>query len=538
MTTGDWQRFKDTVAFEHYIVYESQLDFTESIQKNTNVGLRRFPGEGRDLYHRLHQNPKLEKVFYRYMRSWSELANKDLVRNLDLSKTSRLLDAGGGDAVNALALARANPELRVTVLDIAHALPVTQAKIDESGMNDRVEAKALDILYEPFPDGYDCILFAHQLVIWTLEENTNMLRKAYDALPEGGRVVIFNYDSVGTAPGAGDDGMAVASILQLMRDVAGRADLKNNIIFLLTDGEELGLFGAHYFIKMLNETELQSINLVLNFEARGNDGIPLLFETSEKNFDLISKVSKAPEKVIAFSFTPLIYRMMQNDTDFTVFKNKELAGLNFAVVQGFEHYHRMSDSVENIPLATLFKYQKTVREIGRYFAEDVDIVTLGQQTRAVYFPVPGWGLVIMPLFLAFTLGGGVFILCLLWIKNGADRRPIMMFIPFLRSTAIFLLGLFSMTLAIKLPEISYLLTLPLLFFLLSHIILVKYHNYFISLAIAVLGVYISGILYVPVVFLIASGLQVLWLSVIIALIPIVIWMGKSIDLWREANKKV
>ncbi|MER2472294.1 methyltransferase [Photorhabdus laumondii] len=192
MTTDDWQRFKDTVAFEHYIVYESQLDFTESIQKNTNVGLRRFPGEGRDLYHRLHQNPKLEKVFYRYMRSWSELANKDLVRNLDLSKTSRLLDAGGGDAVNALALARANPELRVTVLDIAHALPVTQAKIDESEMSDRVEAKALDILHEPFPDGYDCILFAHQLVIWTLEENTNMLRKAYSALPEGGRVVIFN----------------------------------------------------------------------------------------------------------------------------------------------------------------------------------------------------------------------------------------------------------------------------------------------------------------------------------------------------------
>ncbi|WP_309251884.1 methyltransferase family protein, partial [Lonsdalea populi] len=51
MDTDDWQRFKDTVAFEHYIVYEGQIDFTESLQKNTNVGLRRFPGEGRDIYH-------------------------------------------------------------------------------------------------------------------------------------------------------------------------------------------------------------------------------------------------------------------------------------------------------------------------------------------------------------------------------------------------------------------------------------------------------------------------------------------------------
>ncbi|MFW3166418.1 MULTISPECIES: methyltransferase [Pseudomonas syringae group] len=192
MDTDDWQRFKDTVAFEQYIVYEGQLDFTESLQQNTNVGLQRFPGEGRDLYHRLHQDAKLEEVFYRYMRSWSELANQDLVQHLDLSSTRRLLDAGGGDAVNALALAQANPALKVTVLDISHSIPVTQSKIEQAGLSDRVDARALDILHQPFPAGYDCILFAHQLVIWTLEENTLMLRKAYEALPEGGRVVIFN----------------------------------------------------------------------------------------------------------------------------------------------------------------------------------------------------------------------------------------------------------------------------------------------------------------------------------------------------------
>ncbi|MBC8950430.1 MULTISPECIES: methyltransferase [Xenorhabdus] len=192
MSTADWQRFKDTVAFEQYIVYESQLDFTESLRANNNVGLRRFPGTGRDLYHRMHQHPELEKVFYKYMRSWSELANKDLIKHLDLSNTHRLLDAGGGDAVNALALAQANPHLHVTLLDIESALAVPKSKIAAAGLGDRVEAKALDILHDPFPTGYDCILFAHQLVIWTLEENIRMLRKAYDALPKGGRVVIFN----------------------------------------------------------------------------------------------------------------------------------------------------------------------------------------------------------------------------------------------------------------------------------------------------------------------------------------------------------
>lgn len=192
VASADWRRFKDTVAFEQHIVYEGQLDFTESLRTNSNAGLRRVRGTGRDLYHRLSENPHLETVFYRYMRSWSEIANRHLAERLDLAGSSRLLDAGGGDAVNALVLAEANEHLHVTVLDIDATVPMTRKKVAEAGLQDRVDVRAVDILNEPFPEGYDTVMFAHQLVIWTLEENTELLRKAYDVLPDGGRVVIFN----------------------------------------------------------------------------------------------------------------------------------------------------------------------------------------------------------------------------------------------------------------------------------------------------------------------------------------------------------
>ncbi|RSM78004.1 methyltransferase [Kibdelosporangium aridum] len=190
--TDDWQRFKDTVAFEQHVVYEGQLDFAESLRTNTNVGLRRIPGTGRDLYHRLTENPHLESVFYRYMRSWSELANQHLVEHLDLGNTKKLLDCGGGDAVNAIALAEANPALDVTVFEIPATKPITEKEIALAGHSDRISVIAGDMFADPFPAGFDCVMFAHQLVIWTLDENTQLLRKAYDALPEGGRVVIFN----------------------------------------------------------------------------------------------------------------------------------------------------------------------------------------------------------------------------------------------------------------------------------------------------------------------------------------------------------
>lgn len=203
----DWPRFKATVAFEQYIVYEGQLDFTESLRTNANAGLRRVPGTGRDLYHRLTENPALEEVFYRYMRSWSELANPHLVEQLDLKQTRHLLDCGGGDGVNAIALALANPDLKVTILEIEATTPIARQRIEENGLSDRVSVVSADMFADTFPTGFDCVMFAHQLVIWTLEQNTALLRKAYDALEDGGRIVIFN--SVSNDAG---DGPLVAAL--------------------------------------------------------------------------------------------------------------------------------------------------------------------------------------------------------------------------------------------------------------------------------------------------------------------------------------
>jgi L-tyrosine C(3)-methyltransferase len=189
---GDLQRLKDTVAFEQYIVYEGQLDFTESLRCNRNVGLRRIRGTGANLYHRLSENPELERVFYAYMRSWSEFANRELTKELDLSGAKHLLDCGGGDAVNAIAIAKANPHLQVTVMEIPPTARITKRRIADEGLSDQIDVVAGDMFNDPYPSQCDVILFAHQMVIWTLEENTHLMRRAHQALPAGGQLVIAN----------------------------------------------------------------------------------------------------------------------------------------------------------------------------------------------------------------------------------------------------------------------------------------------------------------------------------------------------------
>jgi ubiquinone/menaquinone biosynthesis C-methylase UbiE len=188
---GQWEIFVNVVAFEAHIVYEGQLDFVESLRKNTNVGLRRVRGIGRDLYHRFEENPAIERVFYHYMRSWSELSNPLLLKQGDFSGVKKVLDVGGGDAVNSIALAQAHPHLDITIMEIPATGPIARKRIEDAGLADRITVHEGDFFVDPFP-AVDCVMFAHQLVIWTPEQNTELLTRAYEALPEGGRTIIFN----------------------------------------------------------------------------------------------------------------------------------------------------------------------------------------------------------------------------------------------------------------------------------------------------------------------------------------------------------
>ena len=347
-------------------------------------------------------------------------------------------------------------------------------------------------------------------------QGTNLI--ASRRVPGATATVLFmaHYDSVGTAPGASDDGMAVASILQLMRDSISRSDAKNNVVFLLTDSEELGLLGAAHYVSQLRAPEREDIRLVVNFEARGNQGIPLLFETSQKDYTLMRTLNAGVQDIISFSFTPLIYKMLQNDTDFTVFRNQNFAGLNFAVVEGFHHYHHMSDTAENIAPETLFRYQKTVREVGNHFIHGIDLSTLSADEDATYFPLQGGTLLVLNLPTMYALGMGSFVLCGLWAQRCRTRRQCQGKNSVLRPMAITLFGIACAALVIFVPSLAYLFVIPSL--LLACAMLSR--SLFISYSIMMLGAYACGILYAPIVYLISSGLKMPVIAGFIALFPL------------------
>ncbi|RDI62776.1 methyltransferase [Nocardia pseudobrasiliensis] len=192
MRDGAWPLIRNIIDFQHRLSYLPAKEYAESLRTGKNLGLKHLPGAGDDLYTRLEQTPELENLFFRGMHSWSELSNPVLLRQVDYTGVRRILDVGGGDAVNAISLARAHPQLRATVFDLEGAVQVARDNIATAGLGDRIDVVAGDMFGDPLPTGYDAVLFAHQFVIWSPEQNRALLKRAFDALPPGGRVLVFN----------------------------------------------------------------------------------------------------------------------------------------------------------------------------------------------------------------------------------------------------------------------------------------------------------------------------------------------------------
>ncbi|MDG1479225.1 MAG: M20/M25/M40 family metallo-hydrolase [Myxococcota bacterium] len=193
-----------------------------------------------------------------------------------------------------------------------------------------------------------------------------------------------HYDSVPTGPGAGDDAVAVAAMVEVARLLAEQP-VRNDILLLLTDAEELGLLGARAFVQ--DEDLLSEIAVVANFEARGGGGPSLLFETSDDNAWLIDAFSTAPNPA-GNSMAYEVYRRMPNDTDFSVFRRAGLDGLNFGFIDRFPQYHAAIDTLEQLDERSLQHHGEGMLTLARALG-DHDFTQEKQMGNAVFFSLPG-----------------------------------------------------------------------------------------------------------------------------------------------------
>jgi Peptidase family M28 len=236
----------------------------------------------------------------------------------------------------------------------------------------------------------------------------NVLARLEGAEPGDAVLLAAHYDSVPAGPGDSDDGTGVAAVLEIARALKALPPPRHSIIFLLDDGEEAGLLGAHAFVD--SYPWAKEVRAAVNLDACGTSGPSLLFETGSANDWAIRLYAEHAARPAASSIFYTVYKQMPNDTDFTVFKAAGYQGFNFAFVGDVAPYHTPLDNSANVNPASLQHHGDNALPVVLALANG-DLRNPPAR-EAVFFDLFGRWIVRWPArrTLAFALGAAILLL--------------------------------------------------------------------------------------------------------------------------------
>lgn len=209
---------------------------------------------------------------------------------------------------------------------------------------------------------------------------------------EGGHLLLVaHYDSSFAGPGAADDGIGVAALLEIAAQLRGQG-LSRPVSFLINEGEEMGLIGARAFVE--RDPLAARVDTVVNLEARGVTGPAIMFETSRPNGAAIARYARTAERPVANSLTADLYRLVPNSTDVTVFAERDWSILNFAVIGNETRYHSAGDDLAALDRRSLRHMGEQALAIARDYAAGAPAGAAGER---LYMDLLGRHLVVLPL---------------------------------------------------------------------------------------------------------------------------------------------
>ncbi|MFT2007182.1 M20/M25/M40 family metallo-hydrolase [Pontibacter sp. 13R65] len=236
----------------------------------------------------------------------------------------------------------------------------------------------------------------------------------------GGKAVLLvaHYDSQPNTLGAADNAGGVSTLLETARALQQEETLQNDLIFLFTDGEEYGLYGAYAF---LEHPWAKEVGVVLNLDARGNAGPSMTFEFNKGNRWVVEQFAEAAPYPFASSLMYEVYRLMPNNTDFTPFREAGYIGMNSAAVDGFVHYHKMTDSPANLDRRTLQHHGSNLLTVARHLAT-TSLAAASATSDKVFFNPAGSWLIQYPIWLSYGLLALLTVLFIATWLIGARRQ--------------------------------------------------------------------------------------------------------------------
>ena len=147
---------------------------------------------GEDLFSALYLKPERLRLFLRSMTGHSLPSAIAIARKFPWKKYKTFADVGSAEGCLPVQVALANPHLVGEGFDLPMVRPFFEEYVASFGLQDRVRFRHGDFFKDALP-GVEVLVMGMILHDWNLDEKRALLKKAYDALPSGGSLIVYEH---------------------------------------------------------------------------------------------------------------------------------------------------------------------------------------------------------------------------------------------------------------------------------------------------------------------------------------------------------
>jgi hypothetical protein len=143
---------------------------------------------GKPMFEELYSDGARLGEFLDAMTGFQAINFRGLAEKFDFSQYNSVTDVGGALALLSRTIATRHQHLTFNSFDLPEVAPHAQEQVDAAGMTDRITVVGGDFFKHELPRA-DIVTMGNILHDWNLEKKKLLIRKAYDALPEGGAFI-------------------------------------------------------------------------------------------------------------------------------------------------------------------------------------------------------------------------------------------------------------------------------------------------------------------------------------------------------------
>jgi hypothetical protein len=145
---------------------------------------------GGNFFEALYAEPERLEGFLSAMTGLSLGAARAIARQFPWSDYKTFIDIGGAQGGVPVEIALKHEHLTGGSFDVPVAGPVFEKYVAANGLSDRLRFYPGNFFTDELPSA-DVLIMGHILHDWDMEEKRMLLKKAYNALPQGGALIVF-----------------------------------------------------------------------------------------------------------------------------------------------------------------------------------------------------------------------------------------------------------------------------------------------------------------------------------------------------------